>query len=82
MPCEERLRLVLECTEAAERFSNSAANLNAKKREARGMRNNEQLESAVDDCRAAMEQARRALDRHVSIHGCGEPNLRQRETGG
>jgi hypothetical protein len=75
MPCDEKLRLVLECTEAVEKFSHSVANLNATKRSS-GHEEYEHLKSAVDDCRAAMEQARRALDRHVSIHGCGEPNLR------
>lgn len=73
MQCDEKLCLAMKCVDAATKFSHSVSDLNAKT----GVLAQEQYEQQkglVDECRAAMDQARRALDRHVSIHGCGEPN--------
>ena len=70
MRCDEKFRLVMECTEAAEKYSDSVLDLNAKSGVSAHEEYTEQ-KRVVDDCRAALELARLALDRHISIHGCG-----------
>ncbi len=70
MRCDEKFRLVMECTEAAEKYSDSVLDLNARSGVSAHEEYTEQ-KRVVDDCRAALELARLALDRHISIHGCG-----------
>ena len=67
--CDEKLRLSLEWNKAAQEYSDAVTNLSVKIGISVQLEY-QRLKHVVEESRIALEQARLALDKHVSSHHC------------
>jgi hypothetical protein len=69
MSCEEKKRLATEYESTTAKFAEAVADLR-KKMGTSAKEEYQRLDRAANEARVRSEQARLALEQHVSAHGC------------